>query len=231
MELLIFVSMGIAFGALLVVIWKNAVELKEKTDRLALAEARLNELTGERPAQAEAPAPAAGGDAHKIALLEKNVADLEAERRQLLTELAEARESLTRKERTAGEGAQLAGKLAQAEAENARLRDRVARLEEQANGQRDTLARLQATEARVVELERGIDRLEREKSEALDRLKDLEALGARVPELENAVAGLSRENERLVREAADFHASLRDRIQSQLDHLREIHQDLTTRAR
>lgn len=242
MDILIIISAGIAFGALIAYLWNASRALEEKNRLLEIAESRLAAVSGEVGNEAST-SPGSGGE--RIAELEKQVNELSRERSELSAQL----DVINRRERPASpEPAQdiqfatteLSQKIASLDAENAVLRSRIAEIEGERNGNQEKIILLQHEHHKISALEESVASLQEERSELAERLKgaesekearsqrilELEGLEARLPDLEARVASLSDQNAQLVAQVSELQSSIRGKLKTQIDSLQELYRKL-----
>jgi chromosome segregation ATPase len=241
MEILIVISAGIAFGALIAYLWSSYRDLNEKNRLLEIAESRLAALSGETGHE---PTAAAVNEDGRVAELERQIHDLTRERSELRTQLegmeSERISSPEPSDDTRSAISELSERIAKLDSENSVLRSRIVDLEGERNGTREKIVVLQEEHDRLSEFEERIATLQGERSDLAERLKlaesereaqsrrilELEGLEAKVPDLEARATGLSAHNAQLLTQISELQTSIRGKIKTQLDALQELYRKL-----
>lgn len=243
MEILIVISAGIAFGALIAYLWSSSRDLNEKNRLLAIAESRLAALSSEVGRE---PAPGAVNEGGRVAELERQIQNLTRERSESRAQLERLNsERLSNPEPppdVPSAVAELSQKIATLESENSALRSRVAELEGERNGTQEKIGRLQEEHGRLSELEERVASLQGERSNLAEQLKrseseieghsrrmhELEGLEMKVPDLEARVTSLSAHNAQLLAQISELQTSIKGEIKTQLDALHELYRKLNS---
>lgn len=241
MEVLIVISGGIAFGALIAYLWNSDRALKEKNRLLEIAESRLAVLSGETGN--ETPASSTS-ETERIADLERQINDLTKERSKLHAQLEGINRERISQQQASPEitsaTAGLSENIVKLDSENSVLRSQIAALEAERDGDRQRIESLQNQHGALSSLEERAAKLQGEKTELAEKLKkaesdresvsqrilDLESVEAKFPQLESRLASLSDENTRLLKQISDLQVSMRQKIKTQLDALQELYQNL-----